>query len=312
MEEKRLALLIDSDNISAKYIKYIVDEISKFGAATYKRIYGDFTNDHMRSWNETLLHYSIVPMQQFSYTTGKNATDSAMIIDAMDILYSGEVNGFCLVSSDSDFTRLAMRLREAGMLVLGMGEKKTPAAFINSCEQFIYLENLTDEEEEPAEQNAGTERNSRKDTNNPVAIAKVEKAIISIITDNDNQGRETGIGELGSKLLKRFRDFDVRNYGYTKLRNFLGQFDSLEVANRGNKGIYVWVVDKKLSEIEREIVEMISDSKKEMLNIGEVNKKLKEMHPDFDIKQYGYKKISTMLKNFKRLKVEESNVKIAQ
>lgn len=309
MEERKLALLIDSDNISAKYIKYIVDEISKFGTATYKRIYGDFTNSQARAWNEILLNYSIVPMQQFSYTTGKNATDSAMIIDAMDILYSGEVNGFCLVSSDSDFTRLAMRLREAGMLVLGMGEKKTPDAFINSCEQFIYLENLEEEEEETVEKNTTAERAFRRESTNRVSRAKVEKAIISIITDNDNQGKETGVGELGSRLLKRFRDFDVRNYGYTKFSKFLEQFESLEVVNRGNNGIYVRVADKKLTKIEQEIMDMLNESKKGMLNIGEVNKKLKELHPGFDVKQYGYKKISVMLKNFKHLKVDESYVK---
>ena len=148
--DNRIAVLIDADNVSDKYIKYILDEVSNDGTATYKRIYGDWTKPVLGSWKNVLLDNSITPIQQYGYTTGKNATDSAMIIDAMDILYSGHVDGFCLVSSDSDFTRLASRLRESGMLVLGMGEKKTPTAFIAACNKFKYLEILA----QPAESSA--------------------------------------------------------------------------------------------------------------------------------------------------------------
>ncbi|MBR2189149.1 MAG: NYN domain-containing protein, partial [Eubacterium sp.] len=140
--ELRYAVLIDADNISDKYIKIILDETAGNGIATYKRIYGDWTSQRMNSWKRVLLDNSVIPMQQYSYTTGKNATDSAMIIDAMDILYSGTVDGFCLVSSDSDFTRLASRIREAGMQVIGMGESKTPKPFISACNQFKYLDLL--------------------------------------------------------------------------------------------------------------------------------------------------------------------------
>ncbi len=138
--EKRFAVLIDADNVSAKYIKFILDEISNYGVATYKRIYGDWTRPGTVSWKDVLLENSINPVQQYGYTVGKNATDSAMIIDAMDILYSGNVEGFCIVSSDSDFTKLASRLRESGMLVVGMGEMKTPKPFIAACNQFKYLD----------------------------------------------------------------------------------------------------------------------------------------------------------------------------
>ena len=142
MEQKdsRFAVLIDADNVSPKYIKYILDEVSDQGVATYKRIYGDWTDISKKSWKEQLLRYSINPIQQYSNTNGKNSTDSAMIIDAMDILYSGNCDGFVLVSSDSDFTRLAVRLREAGMKVYGMGEKKTPKPFIVACDKFVYIE----------------------------------------------------------------------------------------------------------------------------------------------------------------------------
>ena len=138
--DKRFALLIDADNVSSKYIKPILDELSKYGTITYKRIYGDWTSTLHAKWKDALLDNSITPIQQFSYTVGKNATDSAMIIDAMDILYSGNCDGFVLVSSDSDFTRLAIRLREAGMKVYGMGEKKTPKPFIVACDKFVYIE----------------------------------------------------------------------------------------------------------------------------------------------------------------------------
>lgn len=151
--ELRIAILIDADNVSDKYIKIIVDEVANIGIATYKRIYGDWTSARLSSWKKVLLEDSIIPIQQYSYTTGKNATDSAMIIDAMDILYSGNVDGYCIVSSDSDFTRLAARLRESGMLVLGMGEEKTPKPFISACNQFKYLDLLyrNQQEEEKKE-----------------------------------------------------------------------------------------------------------------------------------------------------------------
>ena len=149
--DSRFAVLIDADNVSVKYIKIILDELSKDGIATYKRIYGDWTNPALISWKSTLLDNSITPIQQYSYTTGKNSTDSAMIIDAMDILYSGRVDGFCLVSSDSDFTRLASRLRESGMTVIGMGESKTPNSFIAACNKFKYLDILSAADEEETE-----------------------------------------------------------------------------------------------------------------------------------------------------------------
>ena len=140
----RFAILIDADNVSEKYVQIVLDEVANAGVATYKRIYGDWTSPRLSSWKKCLLDNSIIPMQQYSYTTGKNATDSAMIIDAMDLLYSGNLDGFCIVSSDSDFTRLAARLREAGKLVIGMGESKTLGPFVKACDQFKYLDLILD------------------------------------------------------------------------------------------------------------------------------------------------------------------------
>ena len=173
--EKKFAVLIDADNVSGKYIKLILDEVSNDGIATYKRIYGDWTKPSLASWKSVLLDYSVVPVQQYSYTTGKNATDSAMIIDAMDILYSGNVDGFCLVSSDSDFTRLASRLRESGMTVIGMGESKTPSAFIAACQKFKYLDVLSEgEKAEAAEKTAAT-------------LKTIRRAVLTIVRENSDE-----------------------------------------------------------------------------------------------------------------------------
>ena len=190
--ELRIAILIDADNVSDKYIKIIVDEVANIGIATYKRIYGDWTSARLSSWKNVLLEDSIIPIQQYSYTTGKNATDSAMIIDAMDILYSGNVDGYCIVSSDSDFTRLAARLRESGMLVLGMGEEKTPKPFISACNQFKYLDLLyRNQQEEEKKEDLATAAEAKKSGNSSKQsssgsrknkdLKRVRKAINAII-----------------------------------------------------------------------------------------------------------------------------------
>ena len=177
--ERRFAVLIDADNVSPKYIKYILDEVSDVGIATYKRIYGDWTDNEKRSWKNVLLDWSVNPIQQYSYTTGKNATDSAMIIDAMDILYSGNVDGFCLVSSDSDFTKLAQRLREAGMFVMGIGEQKTPKPFRAACDTFKLLEIISSDD---APESSVIE-NQKTITN----IDEIQKAITKLLIENNSQ-----------------------------------------------------------------------------------------------------------------------------
>ena len=220
MEEKKFALLIDSDNISAGYIKLILDELSKYGTVTYKRIYGDWTRSNAAKWKDVLLANSINPVQQYSYTSGKNATDSAMIIDAMDILYSGHVSGFCLASSDSDFTRLAMRLRESGMYVIGMGERKTPEPFRSACEKFVLLDLLANVES--AQTSAAAKKSAAmEDALTP--LSEIEQAIIRIISDNGDDGTSMDIGELGSRLSKMYPSFDVRNYEFP---NFLRRLNS--------------------------------------------------------------------------------------
>ena len=211
--ERRFAVLIDADNVSPKYIKYILDEVSDQGIATYKRIYGDWTDNEKRSWKNVLLDWSVNPIQQYSYTTGKNATDSAMIIDAMDILYSGNVDGFCLVSSDSDFTKLAQRLREAGMFVMGIGEQKTPKPFRAACDTFKLLEIISSDD--------APEATVIENQKTITSIDEIQKAIAKLLIENNSQNQPIILARVGNFLTKRFSDFDVRNYGYSKLSTFL-------------------------------------------------------------------------------------------
>lgn len=229
MEEKKelkLAVLIDADNVPYGNIKGIIEEIAKFGIPTTKRIYGDWTKPTVSGWKGVLLEHAITPVQQYSYTAGKNSTDSAMIIDAMDILYSEKVDGFCIVSSDSDFTRLATRLRESGMKVIGIGEKKTPNPFIIACDKFIYLEILsssTDLTESKSEE-FGI-RSSKLPS-----LHKVDSETIKLISSTINDlGDEDGwafLGEVGSLIIKKKPEFDPRNYGYYKLTPMLKSLSS--------------------------------------------------------------------------------------
>ena len=232
--EKRFALIIDADNVSAKYIKPITDELSKYGTITYKRIYGDWTSTLHAKWKDALLENSITPIQQFSYTTGKNATDSAMIIDAMDIMYTGSVEGFCIVSSDSDFTRLASRIRESGLTVIGMGEKKTPVPYRKACDIFTTLELLVGDGGKASRRGHRGQAASAAGQGSGPSIEQVERAVADIVTDNQNNGKATGLGEVGSRLLKRYPDFDVRSYGTNQLTKLLGEFSSVQVTKDGN------------------------------------------------------------------------------
>jgi uncharacterized LabA/DUF88 family protein len=240
----RYAVLIDADNISEKYIKSILDEISNDGVATYKRIYGDWTKPALGSWKNVLLDFSITPIQQYGYTSGKNATDSAMIIDAMDILYSGNVEGFCIVSSDSDFTRLAVRLRESGMYVVGMGEKKTPTAFISACNKFRYLEVLA---QDSLPNTAPAQEGGEEDTEEMTPLETIKSAVRTIVQEiSDDDGRAF-VGEIGNMLIRRYPDFDVRNYGFRKLTPLLKSMETFEIYSERNSDGYnklVYVKEK--------------------------------------------------------------------
>ncbi|KAF0226862.1 MAG: Maebl [Erysipelotrichaceae bacterium] len=221
-KELRIAVLIDADNVSEKYVRVVFDEVLNHGTATYKRIYGDWTKPQFAKWKDVLLNYSISPIQQYGYTQGKNSTDSALIIDAMDILYSGNVDGFCIVSSDSDFTRLASRLREAGKYVLGMGEKKTPQPFIAACEKFKYLEVLLKDYTPESIDDKGVKANKNDLT----------EMITSIIKENSDDDGWSFMGEIGNYISKRMPEFDTRNYGYQKLTPLISSMKIFEIQSR--------------------------------------------------------------------------------
>jgi len=247
-KDLRLAVLIDADNVPHRLINGILEEIAKYGVPTFKRIYADWTKPHVAGWKAVLLDHAITPVQQYSYTTGKNSSDSALIIDAMDILYTGRVDGFCVVSSDSDFTRLATRLREAGMKVFGMGEQKTPSPFRAACDKFIYIEILEPPEADTKQITPGDLRKKEK------VISKTDKNLVNLVTSSINDiADENGwafLGDLGNMLLKKRPDFDSRNYGFEKLLQLirslkLFEIDERESTRRNIKLVYVRVKPSK-------------------------------------------------------------------
>ena len=250
-DELRLAVLIDADNVPYSNTKGIIEEIAKYGIPTIKRIYGDWTKPTVSGWKSVLLENAITPIQQYSYTTGKNATDSAMIIDAMDLLYSEKVEGFCIVSSDSDFTRLAIRIREAGMKVYGIGERKTPNPFIVACDKFTYIEIIN----APAVNHIPVNPEVQKDTNFKEVkghVLQIGTEIITLIaasiTDVADENGWAFLADVGNLIIKKQPDFDSRNFGYSKLTSLirtLKQFEIDERESANNRVKHIYVKNKK-------------------------------------------------------------------
>lgn len=250
LNDLRLAVLIDADNIPYHNVTGMLEEIAKYGTPTFKRIYGDWTRPTISGWKQVLLEHAITPVQQYSYTKGKNSTDSAMIIDAMDILYSGRVDGFCIVSSDSDFTRLATRLREAGMKVFGIGERKTPSPFIVACDKFIYLEILGSpvvvRDNVPSKEKKGRPDKTKKTTpenDQQFQIRKAKRLIATSISDLADENGWAYLGDVGNLILKKQPDFDPRNFGFAKLtpliKSFDFEIDERESGQNNIKHIYI-------------------------------------------------------------------------
>ena len=319
MDDKRFAILIDADNISAKYIKSILDEISNYGIATYKRIYGDWTKPTVSAWKDVLLEYSIIPIQQYSYTTGKSSTDSALIIDAMDMLYSNNVDGFCIVSSDSDFTRLAMRLRESGMLVIGMGEEKTPNPFVKSCHQFKFLDVISEDDSVNKNKKETTPASSDKPLPSSSSNSKdksmtsiqiITNEILNIISDLQDNDKGINIGEVGQRLIKRYPDFDVRNYGYSKLSRFLNDIDCLEIKDSRV------ILKNDISEPKRKSLQIADNLKSEIVKVIKdngnkalmsfVHQKILEKYPNY-IKKYGYNKAINFYRSLDFISIKQIN-----
>jgi hypothetical protein len=272
--EQKLAVLIDAENISYSWVKPIIAEIARYGTPTIKRIYTDWTQPAASGWKNVLLEYAITPIQQYRYTAGKNSSDSAMIIDAMDILYSQKVDGFCIVSSDSDFTRLAQRLREAGMRVIGLGVKKTPVPFKASCERFIYLENLKETPVEPSVVLAKTAVPAQQAAAAAAAVAaasaaaaaaaaasadtveeeatfgveKLAKLLTVTIADVAEESGWASLSDVGSLLAKKVPDFDTRNYGFRTLTPLIESLGIFDIDKRQTGRPNIWHVYIKIKQ----------------------------------------------------------------
>lgn len=297
-DRNSFALLIDSDNVSARYIQGIMNELtSRHGQVTYRRIYGDWTSSQMGRWKDALAEYSLTPMQQFPNTKGKNATDSFLIIDAMDILYEGKVQGFCIVSSDSDFTRLASRLRDAGMIVVGMGEQKTPRSFRNACSVFTSLELISGGEEQSKDKPAQVD-----------ASAPTKKDISSAIVDivNESTAARVPLSDIGSRLVSIYPDFDVRSFGYSQLSKFLESFDNLRLERRDNL-VLVSLHESRRSkaEVEAFIEDEVAKRGDDGLALSVLGDLIHDRFPNFNVKDYGYSKLSKFMRGVHSVVVAE-------
>jgi uncharacterized protein (TIGR00288 family) len=298
MDDKRFALLIDSDNISATYIDNILDELSQYGIISYKRIYGDWNSTNSKKWRAVLSDYALQPMQQFANVKGKNATDSFMIIDAMDILYSNTVDGFCLVTSDSDFTRLAARLRESGKTVIGMGESKTHQAFVAACDAFVNLENFKADDKKNGERTKEFTIQSKEE---------IADWIQSILVNVD--GRRMSVGEIGERLRRRYSDFDYRNYNYkghkcSNLSAFLESLDTIFLQKSGNRQLDVTSAMVGKSNLKKVITDMLTKTPE--IEISLFGKKLKEKVPAFSVKDYNCSQLKKFVASLTFLDIIES------
>ena len=275
MDDINIAMLIDADNVSSKYIPGILSELSKYGKITVRRMYGDWSQDRLHAWLNRASGYSLTPVMQPNNTPGKNASDIGLIIDAMDILYTGDVQGFCLVSSDGDFNKLATRLREAGKFVIGMGEKKTPDSFRAACTVFTELENVLANE-----------------TTSPTSRDAIVADIINIITKNDNNGKTTGPGEIGSRLQSKYPDFDIRTFGYSQLSKFLEDIPELDVTKSRNS-ITVSLKDDsdEDDEVIRDIRDIVRSRGKKGIALAPLGQEIRRKHQGFNVKLYGYSQL---------------------
>ncbi len=296
------ALLIDADNVSAKYIKIIFDELSSYGTVSIRRVYGNWAKNY--DWTQSaLLEYSIQPIQQFDYTKGKNATDMLMVIDAMDILYSGNVDGFCIVTSDSDFTKLAMRLREDRMYVIGMGESKTPAALVKACDRFVHLDLIAGEESKQENVNV-----KPKSDTAVTSVEQIEEAIISYIHFSENENT-VSLSGVGSFLKQKFTDFDVRNYGYSQLSTFMREkCGRLKLVDEANGYCVAINNEISLDTVKNEIMDMIRKNGGIIRNLSVVYDELRKNHRHFILKNYGFSRTSSFLRSFPELEVSENTV----
>ena len=318
-KEKRIALLIDAENTSVKYIDSIFMELKNYGMVTYKRMYGDFTSKTLTEWNHKALTYAVDPIQQPRYSTAKNAADIMLVIDAMDIMYTKYVDMFCIVSSDSDFTRLVNRISEEGIEVIGMGKSDASKTLKAACTIFKNLDIIgePDVEETSGSAKSGSGRKSGStNTNlekNITPIRDIQKSMAEIVRENENQGDRTGLGGLKSSIQRIYKDFDERNYGYSSMSKFVQALDDFELTQERST-VYVSLKHEQTSE--NRVKEYIRDIlKKGPMELGMMGQLLHNMFPDFDIKKYGYSQLRTFVGSMDSVIIEPSesgNSKVAR
>ncbi|MCL2717552.1 MAG: NYN domain-containing protein [Lachnospiraceae bacterium] len=290
---KKIALVIDAENTSVKYLDDILKELRHYGIVTYKRMYGDFTDDYLKSWNTKAMEHAIVPIQQPRYSKVKNAADIMMVIDVMDILYTGNVDGFCIVSSDSDFTRLVNRLREGGMTVIGMGRSDASKALKAACTKYIILETLGENNEAIA------------DASSIVAISEIKNIIMDIVKQSEERDERAGLGGIKSQIQRVHTDFDERNYGYNSMTTFVRDMKEFEVKTE-NSSVYV---ERKKQNYTREEVEqfIITIVKKTEVDLGKLGQKVHNKFADFNHKDFGYSQFVRFVSNIPGISIVEKS-----
>lgn len=314
-EQKKYAVLIDAENIAYKYVKYIMREMENYGVVTYKRAYMDWSAQNSAGWKSVLLENAISPVQSIAYTSGKNSTDSTIIIDAMDILYSKTVDGFCIVSSDSDFTKLVTRLRESGMTVVGMGESKTPKPLVEACNHFkvLNLIAMDDTVKDSDNKNAkGMTKNQEveiieKRTVTP--ISEIEETIKKIIENNEDKGQDVEIGEIGKILNNRYSEFDTRNYGYSKLSVMIKDMNFLEILESNNRMFVKLKVSNKIDDIEKKIVQIIAENGGSV-SLSNLAQLIKAKYFKFNQKDYGYSQFKKMIESISEINISKDNAEL--
>ena len=324
--DAKIALLIDADNVAVKYMDTIIDELSQYGDIIIRRVYGNWINSTIKGWLECTNKYALNLIMQESNTSGKNATDICLVIDAMKLLYEGKADMFCIASSDGDFTKLAKEIRENGIDVIGMGEDKTPQSFVRACKKFVVLNQIIDEEEMPDDRRQNDDKyeynmvcddiatyslnslpNSTPNKNNVTKKSTIEKAIIKIINENNSKDKLTGLGEIGSRLSRLYPEFDFRNYGFNNLTSFANSMKNVTVKTSGRTSTIVLKSDKNVG-LEKMIIDELKKNDDKM-NLGLLKKRIYDSFDDVEneIKKIGYSKFTSYIRNLKSVKLVDNN-----
>lgn len=304
MEERKYALLIDAENTSSKYVDVIISELKKYGIITYQRMYGDFTNPDLSSWNKKALKYAIVPIQQSRYSTAKNAADIMLVIDAMDILYKGSIDGFCIVTSDSDFTRLVSRLREEGKSVIGMGKSDASKTFIAVCDEYKFLDKIVDDESK------GDRPAVEKDSITP--IGEIKSAINNLLQECENNGEPANLGMVKSNLQRLYPDFDERNYGYNSMMKFITEATKFRIAKQGTTILVVRGGQGVPVNMETNVQQFIIRRAEQHIKLEILGQQLHEHFPDFKYKDYGYARLSRYVSSIEGVQIDGNNIVFRQ